>query len=138
MVANRAGPWGGMGGDRRAKAAPEGYTLVLAYHQHTIKAALNANLPYHPVNDFTPITQLTRAGLLLVLNPASPPRTLQEFVEWTKSRSGELNYGSAGPGRRGPLARRLSNHQTSLQAPPIPSKGSGPAAAALAGGRDAC
>src|SRR3954462_1662152 len=90
IVDNRASASGVIAGDITAKAPPDGYTLLLAYHQHTINAALNPNLPYHPVNDFTPITQLTRAGFLLVVNTASPPRNLQEFIEWTK-RSGELN-----------------------------------------------
>jgi len=131
IVDNRASASGVIGGDM----APDGYTLLLAYHQHTINAALNASLPYHPVNDFTPITQLTRAGLLLVLNPASPPRTLQEFVEWTKSRSGELNYGSAGLGSGGHLAGELYNHMTGVRAQHVPYKGSGPALVDLLGGR---
>src|SRR5258707_10075304 len=105
------------------KGAPAGYTLLPAYPQHTITAALNPNLPYHPVNDFTPITQLTRAGLLLVLNPASPPRTLQEFVEWTKSRSGELNYGSAGPRSGGPLSRGRFKPNNRGKTPHHPFKG---------------
>jgi tripartite-type tricarboxylate transporter receptor subunit TctC len=135
IVDNRASASGVIGGDMTAKAAPDGYTLLLAYHQHTINAALNASLPYHPVNDFTPITQLTRAGLLLVLNPASPPRTLQEFVEWTKKRSGELNYGSAGLGSGGHLAGELYNHMTGVRAQHVPYKGSGPALVDLLGGR---
>ncbi len=135
IVDNRASASGVIGGDMTAKAAPDGYTLLLAYHQHTINAALNPSLPYHPVNDFTPITQLTRAGLLLVLNPASPPRTLQEFVEWTKSRSGELNYGSAGLGSGGHLAGELYNHMTGVRAQHVPYKGSGPALVDLLGGR---
>src|SRR5260221_3263462 len=135
IVDNRASASGVMGGDMTAKAAPDGYTLLLAYHQHTINAALNPNLPYHPVNDFTPITQLTRAGLLLVINPSSPPRTLQEFVEWTKSRPGELNYGSAGLGSGGHLAGELYKHMTGVRAQHIPYKGSGPALVDLLGGR---
>ena len=135
IVDNRASASGVIAGDMTAKAAPDGYTLLLAYHQHTINAALNPNLPYHPVNDFTPITQLTRAGLLLVVNPASPPRTLQEFVEWTKKRSGELNYGSAGLGSGGHLAGELYNHLTGVKAQHIPYKGSGPALVDLLAGR---
>src|SRR5919204_2638877 len=84
IVDNRASASGVVAGEMTAKAAPDGYTLLLAYHQHTANAALNPSLPYHPVNDFTPITQLTAAGFLLLVNPASPPRTLQEFIDWTK------------------------------------------------------
>jgi tripartite-type tricarboxylate transporter receptor subunit TctC len=135
IVDNRASASGVIAGDMTAKAPPDGYTLLLAYHQHTINAALNPNLPYHPVNDFTPITQLTRAGLLLVVNPASPPRTLREFIEWTKSRSGELNYGSAGLGSGGHLAGELYKHMTGIKAQHIPYKGSGPALIDLMGGR---
>src|SRR5437868_11854040 len=84
IVDNRASASGVIAGEITAKASPDGYTLMLAYHQHTVNAALNPNLPYHPVNDFSPVTQLTTAGFLLVVNPASPPRTLQEFIDWTK------------------------------------------------------
>src|SRR5437764_13866138 len=86
IVDNRASASGVIAGEITAKAPPDGYTLLLAYHQHTVNAALNPNLPYHPVDDFTPITQLTRAGLLLIVNPAAPPKTLKEFIEWTKKR----------------------------------------------------
>src|SRR5256885_3654392 len=85
IVENRASASGVIAGEITAKAPPDGYTLLLAYHQHTTNAALNPKLPYHPVNDFTPITQLTAAGLMLVVNPSTPVRSLQEFVEWTKS-----------------------------------------------------
>jgi tripartite-type tricarboxylate transporter receptor subunit TctC len=135
VVENRASASGVIAGELTAKAPPDGYTLLLAYHQHTINAALNPNLPYHPVNDFTPITQLTRAGLLLVVNPESPPRTLQEFVEWTKKRSGELNFGSAGLGSGGHLAGELYNQMAHVKAQHIPYKGSGPAIVDLIGGR---
>jgi hypothetical protein len=75
-VENRSSASGVIAGELTAKAPPDGYTLLLAYHQHTVNAALNPNLPYHPVNDFTPITQLTSAGLLLVLTgfEHDPPR----------------------------------------------------------------
>ena len=135
VVDNRASASGVIAGDMTAKAPPDGYTLLLAYHQHTINAALNPNLPYHPVNDFTPITQLTRAGLLLIVNSASPPKNLKEFVEWTKAKSGELNYGSAGIGSGGHLAGELYKHMTGVKAEHIPYKGTGPAIVDLIAGR---
>src|SRR5450759_1617132 len=82
IVDNRASASGVNAGELTANAPPDGYTLMLTYHQHTINAALNPKLPYHPVTSFTPITQLTTAALLLVVNASSPPRTLDEFVAW--------------------------------------------------------
>ena len=135
IVDNRASASGVIAGEMTAKAPPDGYTLLLAYHQHTANAALNPGLPYHPVNDFTPITQLTAAGFLLLVNPASPPRTLQEFIEWTRNFSGPLNYGSAGLGTGGHLAGEIYKQMTGVKAQHIPYKGTGPALIDLIGGR---
>ena len=133
VVENRASASGVIAGEMTANAAPDGYTLLLAYHQHTVNAALNPKLPYHPVNSFTPITQLTAAGLMLAVNPASPPRTLQEFIAWTKDFKGGLNFGSAGIGSGGHLAGELYKLMAGVKAEHIPYKGSGPALTALLG-----
>src|SRR3989442_7878041 len=107
VVDNRASASGVIAGELTANAPPDGYTLLLAYHQHTVNALLNPKLPYHPVNSFTPITQLTTAGFMLVVNPATPVTNLKEFVDWTKNFKGLLNYGSAGLGTGGQLAGGL-------------------------------
>ena len=135
VVDNRASASGVFAGELTAKAAPDGYTIFMAYHQHTVNAALNPRLPYHAVNDFTPITQLTRAGLILVINPSSPPRSLKEFVEWTKTFKGPLNFGSAGTGSGGHLAGEMYNLATGIKGAHIPYKGSAPALIDLVGGQ---
>jgi len=135
LVDNRASNSGVLAGEITAAAPPDGYTLLLAYHQHTVNAALNPRLPYHPVNNFTPITQLTSAGLMLVVHPASPPKTLAEFLDWTKHFKGALNYGSAGNGSGGHLAGELYKQMTGVKAEHIPYKGAGPAMMDLVAGQ---
>lgn len=135
LVDNRASGSGVIAADITAQAPPDGYTLFLPYHQHTANAALNPKLPYHPVNSFTPITQLTSAGLMLVVNPSSPVKNLQEFVEWTRNFKGALDFGSAGLGTGGHLAGELYNMMAGVKAQHIPYKGSGPALLDLVAGR---
>ena len=133
IVDNRASQSGVLAAELTANAAPDGYTLFLAYHQHTINAALLPKLPYHPVNDFTPLTQLTAAGLMLVVHPDTPVKTFNDFMTWTKQQDGNLNFGSAGIGSGGHLAGELYKLMTGVKATHIPYKGTGPATTALLG-----
>ena len=103
--------------------------------RHTVNAALNPKLPYHPVNDFTPITQLTSAGLMLVVNPKTPVNNLAEFIQWTRDFQGALNFGSAGIGSGGHLAGELYKLMAKVKAEHIPYKGAGPAMADLIAGQ---
>ena len=135
VVDNRASASGVIAGELTAKALPDGYTLFMAYHQHTVTAALNPKLPYHAVNDFTPISQLTRAGLILVINPSSPPKNLKEFIDWSKNFKGPLNFGSAGTGSGGHLAGELYNLAAKVKAQHIPYKGSAPSLIDLVAGQ---
>jgi tripartite-type tricarboxylate transporter receptor subunit TctC len=133
VVDNRASASGVLGAELTANAAPDGYTLFMGYHQHIINAALLPKLPYHPINDFTPISQLTAAALLLVVHPATPVKDFKEFLTWSKNYKGSLNFGSAGIGSGGHLAGELFKLMTGVQAVHIPYKGTGPALTALLG-----
>jgi len=132
---NRPSASGVLAAEIASAAAPDGYTLFIPYHQHTINAALNPKLPYHPVNDFTPITQLTEAALILMVHPSAPVKTFQEFMTWTKTSKVPLNFGSAGIGSGGHLAGELYSLMAGIKAQHIPYKGTGPAMSDLIAGQ---
>lgn len=134
IVDNRGSASGVNGAEIVQQSAPDGYTLLIPYHQHTVNAAILPKLPYHPVNDFTPITQMTAGGLLLVVNPSHPAKTAKDFVQWSKTTKDPINFGSAGIGSGGHLAGELYKLMTATQAQHIPYKGTGPASIALISG----
>ena len=134
IVDNRGSASGVNAAEITKNSAPDGYTLFMPYHQHTVNAALIAKLPYHPVNDFTPITQMTEGGLLLVVNPRHPAKNAKEFVEWAKTTTKPINFGSAGIGSGGHLAGELFKLMAGVKAEHIPYKGTGPAIVGLLGG----
>jgi len=134
IVDNRGSASGVNGAEITKNASPDGHTLFMVYHQHTVNAALIAKLPYHPVNDFTPITQMTEGGLLLVVNPSHPAKNAKEFVQWVKTTKDPINIGSAGIGSGGHLAGELLKLMAGFQAQHIPYKGTGPAIVGLLGG----
>ena len=134
IVDNRASASGVNGAEITKDSLPDGYTLFIPYHQHTVNAAIIPKLPYHPVNDFTPITQMTAAGLLLVVNPSHPAKTAKDFVQWTKTTKEPINFGSAGIGSGGHLAGELYNLMVGIKSQHIPYKGTGPAAVGLISG----
>jgi tripartite-type tricarboxylate transporter receptor subunit TctC len=134
IVDNRGSASGVNGAEIVKNAAPDGYTLFIPYHQHTVNAALIAKLPYHPVNDFTPITQMTEGGLLLVVNPSHPAKNAKEFVQWAKTTKDPINFGSAGIGSGGHLAGELFKLMVGIKATHIPYRGTGPAIVGLLSG----
>jgi tripartite-type tricarboxylate transporter receptor subunit TctC len=135
IVDNRASASGVNAAEIVARAQPDGYTLFLPFVQHTVNAALNHNLPYKVVDDFTPVSQLTAGGMMLLVPVSSPVKTLKEFLEWTKTYKGALNYGSAGLGSGGHLAGEMLNQMAGVKAQHIPYKGAGPAMIDLVGGQ---
>jgi tripartite-type tricarboxylate transporter receptor subunit TctC len=135
IVDNRGSASGINAAEITKNAAPDGYTLMIVYHQHTVNAAIQPKLPYHAVDDFTPITQLTEAGTLLVVNPNHPAKNLKEFVEWTKTTKEPINFGSAGIGSGGHMGGELYKLMTGTKAQHIPYKGTGPALIDLMAGQ---
>ena len=134
IVDNRGSASGVNGAQIVQESAPDGYTLFIPYHQHTVNAALIAKLPYHPVNDFTPITQMTAGGLLLVVNPSHPAKNAKEFLQWAKTTKDPINFGSAGIGSGGHLAGELFKLMVGIKAQHIPYRGTGPAIVGLLAG----
>jgi len=134
IVDNRGSASGVNGAEIVKNAAPDGYTLFIPYHQHVVNAALIKKLPYHPVNDFTPITQMTAGGLLLVVNLKHPAKNAKEFVQWAKTTKKPINFGSAGIGSGGHLAGELFKLMVGIEATHIPYRGTGPAIVGLLGG----
>jgi len=134
IVDNRGSASGVNGAEIVKNSAPDGYTLFMAYHQHTVNAALIAKLPYHPVNDFSAITQMTEGGLLLVVNPSHPAKSAKDFLQWAKTTKDPINFGSAGIGSGGHLAGELLALMAGIKTQHIPYKGTGPAIIGLLGG----
>jgi tripartite-type tricarboxylate transporter receptor subunit TctC len=134
VVENRAGASGAIGSEAVAKAAPDGYTLLLgATTTHGINPAFNPkSLPYDAVKDFTPVSLVGTIPHALVVNPKLSLSSVADLVRLGKSRS--LNYGSAGNGSPHHLAAELFRSLTGIDAVHVPYKGSGPALADLMAG----
>lgn len=98
VVDNRGGAAGNIAAEHVARAEPDGYTLIMATSTtHASNAALYRRLPFDPVRDFTPISQIAFIPNLLVVNPEVPASSIAELVAYAKARPGQLNYGSGGP-----------------------------------------
>jgi len=130
---NKPGANAIIGTDVVAKAAPDGYTLLMVYISHATNPTLVTKLPYDTIRDFTPITLISHEPTVLVTNPSIPVNSLAEFVAWAKERQGKLSY-ATDPGSAGFLAGELFLQRMGLKAQYIPYKGSGPAAADVVAG----
>jgi len=124
VVENRSGSGGVIGTELVAHAAPDGYTLLMAYGSHVINPTLYPKLPYDTVKDFVPITQVAVQPLLVNVHPALPARSMKELIALAKARPGQLNYGSAGAGSGGHLATEILCSMAGVKMTHIPYKGS--------------
>jgi len=135
VVENRAGAGGNIGAEAVAKSAPDGYTLLLIANSHTINASLYSSLPYDPVRDFTPISEVASYMLVLVTHPSVPVASVAELVALARSRPGQLKYASAGNGTMTHLAAELFRLATGTDMIHVPYKGAAPATSDLLGGQ---
>ena len=135
IVENKPGAGATIGTDLVAKSPPDGYTLLLASQTNAISATLYAKLPFDPIEDFVPISLIGREPGVLVVNPALPVTTFQEFVVYVKGRPGQVDYASSGNGSGQHLFAALLASMTGMKMNHIPYKGSGQATTDLLGGQ---
>ena len=127
VVENRSGSGGVVGTEVVAKSAPDGYTLLMAYHSHVINPALYPKLPFDTVKAFAPITQVAVQPQLLNVHPSLPAKNVKELIALAKARPGQLLFGSAGSGSGGHLANEIFNSMAGIKMTHVPYKGSAPA-----------
>jgi tripartite-type tricarboxylate transporter receptor subunit TctC len=127
LVENRPGAASIVGVEAAARAAPDGYTIVMVSSGFAINASLARKLPYDTERDFAPVMQVSSVPNVLVVHPSLPVRSLSELLAFTRSRPGQLNYASAGNGSSPHLSMELLRNMAGLDMVHIPYKGSGPA-----------
>jgi len=135
VVENKPGAGATIGADAVAKAAPDGYTLLLASQTNAISATLYPKLPYDAIEDFAPITLIGREPGVLVVHPSLPVKTLPELVAYVKARPGQVDYASSGNGSGQHLFMAMLASMTGMQLSHVPYKGSGQATTDLLGGQ---
>ena len=136
VIDYKSGAGGTVGAQDVMKAAPDGYTLMLANTGvMVINPALYGKLPYATLKDFTPIARTAMQPLALLVNPKLPVNNLKEFVDYAKARPGQVNYGSAGNGGISHLAPEMFKAATGLFMVHIPYRGSAPAFTDLMAGQ---
>lgn len=134
IVDNRPGAGSLNGTDLVAKAAPDGYTLLTVAASFTINPSLHRNLPFDPITDFAPVTQLAALPHILIVHPSVPAKSVKELIALAKSRPGQINYASSGIATSTHLAAELFKHMTATDMVNVPYKGGAPAMVAMLAG----
>lgn len=126
VIDNRPGAGGTIGSDLVAKAAPDGYTLLMATAStHSIGPIINNKIPYDVERDFAPVVYVARTSSVLVVPNSLPVKNLQEFIALVKANPGKYNYGSSGNGTNSHLSGELFKAQAGVFMTHIPYRGTG-------------
>jgi tripartite-type tricarboxylate transporter receptor subunit TctC len=135
VVDNRTGAGGTVGAEIGAKSPPDGYTIVAGGEGTlVVSPILRKNLPYDPLKDFSPITQLASINYILFAHPSAPFRTVQELIAMAKAKPGQLNYASGGTGSAPHMLAELFKYRTGTNIQHVSYKGSSPAINDVLGG----
>jgi tripartite-type tricarboxylate transporter receptor subunit TctC len=135
VIENRPGAGSITGTDVVAKAAPDGYTLLLMSNTHTVNETLIPSKPFALMRDFVPVAPVNYSDLVLVINPAVPANTLPEFIALAKAQPGKFNYASSGPGTPYHMAGELFKSMAGLDIVHVPYKESSGARTGVLGGQ---
>jgi tripartite-type tricarboxylate transporter receptor subunit TctC len=135
VIDNRPGAGGNVGTDQVARAAPDGYTLVIASSQVTMNPFLDMKVPFDIERDFEPVGLIASVPVVLVAHPAQPYKTLQEFVAYSKAHPGKLVYSSPGNGTPQHLAGEVYAKLNGTAMVHVPYRGTGPSISDLIGGQ---
>ena len=126
IVENRAGAGGSIGAQYVARAAPDGYTLLLGLDATmVVNPFTQPNIPFNTVNDFTPVTKLGDVGVMLVAHPALPARNLSELLQYSKANPNKLSFSTGGAGSTTHVAGELLKQRTGLDMTHVPYKSGG-------------
>ena len=135
VVENKPGAGGHTGGEQVARAAADGYTLVLATIAHNGAARLYTNLRYDPTNELLPVILVAESPSVLLVRPELPAKSVSELLALMKAQPGKLSYGSAGNGSAMHMAAELFRYMTKTDFVHVPYRGGAPAMTDLLGGR---
>jgi tripartite-type tricarboxylate transporter receptor subunit TctC len=136
VIENKPGAGTAIGTDMVAKSAPDGYTILMGtVSSHAINPALNANVGYDPVRDFTPISLVASLPFVLVVHPEVPAKSVAELIALAKAQPGKLNFSSAGNGTSNHLAGELFKSMAGVDIVHVPYRGSAPALADVVAGQ---
>jgi tripartite-type tricarboxylate transporter receptor subunit TctC len=135
VVENRPGGNANIASEAVAKAAPDGYTLLMGSPANAVNGSLYKTLPYDVQRDFAPVSLIGYGPLVLVVHPSIPAHTVKDLIALCKARPGQINYASGGNGTSQHLAGELLRVSTGISVAHIPYKGAAPALVDLIGGQ---